>query len=246
MIEKSYKELTGFGLNKKESIRYNNKKIMTKHAREIIEKMKTSVYSELSFDFAFKLTNESDRGAILIGASKVESYLETLIKKNLPKKTNNYTGRLLNYPGPLSSFSGKIELCFAFRIFDEKVYDSLNLLRKIRNNAAHSDQVFNLKNQSAELNEIYNFEDGFSEVVHEISFNNLLNWKRNKAKNILLENNIMDIDFEKLWKERLPNPELDETFQEHLITWKLAHGLTLLCLKIEVIHDEWEIRLKSN
>ncbi len=98
--------------------------------------MKDKTYGEISFDFAFSLTNESERGAVLIGASKVEVYLEKLLNIILPSKTKAYKSRLLNYRGPLSSLSGKIELLYAFRIVDEQVYNSLNALRKIRNEAA--------------------------------------------------------------------------------------------------------------
>jgi hypothetical protein len=44
---------------------------MDSYSNEIIEKMKSSEYKELNFEFLHKLTNESDRGAILIGTSVV-------------------------------------------------------------------------------------------------------------------------------------------------------------------------------
>lgn len=219
---------------------------MTPHAAAIIEKMKNSGYPELNFDFAYKLTNESERGAILIGASKVESYLENLVLNILPIKTKKYTDKLLNYPGALSSFSGKIELCFAFGVIDEKIYNALTTLRKIRNNAAHSDETFSFRKFNGELEKIYEFEYGFPEVVHKQTFEHLLKWKKENVKRALVENNLDDYDFETLWNERLPDPEKDETFQEHLRVWKLAYGLTLLCLKIEVIQDEWVAKNEPN
>lgn len=218
---------------------------MTPHAEAIIEKMKSSVYPELNFDFAFKLTNESERGAVLVGTSKVEIYLENLVIHILPHKTKKYTDRLLNYPGPLSSFSGKIELCFAFRIIDEKVYAALTTLRKIRNEAAHSDETFSLKILDSELEKIYDFEYGFPAVIHKQTFDHLLKWKKENARQALIDNNLTEYDFESLWNESLPEPEKDETFQEHLRVWKLAYGLTLLCLKIEVIQDEWTTKLNT-
>jgi DNA-binding MltR family transcriptional regulator len=217
---------------------------MTKDAEAIIEKMKNSSYSDLNFDFILKLTNESERGAILIGASKVETYLENLITKILPLSDKKYTSRLFNYPGPLSSFSGKIELCFAFRIINERVYNSLTALRKIRNDAAHSDKMFSFKDLNDDLERIYDFEHKFPEAVHSQSSKLLFNWKKSRAKESLIDNNIdpEQIGFERLWSDRLPDPEVDETFQEHLRVWKLAYGLTLLCLKIEVIMDSWTLK----
>ncbi len=213
---------------------------MTNHAEAILKKMESSIYPELNFDFAFKLTNESDRGAILIGASKVEDYLASLILQVLPNRTKKYADRLLNYPGALSSFSGKIELCYAFRIIEERVYIALNTLRKIRNDAAHSDRTFSLKKFVKELEKIYDFEYGFPEVIYKVTFENLLKWKKNNAQQALIDNNFLEVDFEVIiWSEILPDPDKDETFQEHFRIWKLAYGLTLLCLKIEVIKDDW-------
>ena len=209
--------------------------------------MNDSSYPELSFEFAYKLSNESERGAVLIGTSKVETYLENLVLEILPRKGKSYTSKLLNYPGPLSSFSGKIELTYAFRVIDERVYNSLTILRKVRNIAAHSNEMFSLENRNDELNVVYDFEDRFPEIVHTQTFDRLLNWKKENARQSLIDNNLLEaVDFEQLWKEKLPNPEKDKTFQEHLRIWKLAYGLTLLCLKIEVVKDEWISRYKGN
>lgn len=207
--------------------------------------MKDSNYSDLNFEFMMKLTNESERGAVLIGASKVEIFLEDLIRALLPSVEKRYTSKLLSYPGPLSSFSGKIELCFAFRIIDERVYKSLTALRKIRNDAAHSNEIFSLKKLNKVMEEIYDFEDGFPRVVHERSFTLLSNWKKGVAKQSLIDQNfdLEEIGFEQLWKETLVDPDTNDTFQEHLRVWKLAFGLTLLCLKLEVIKDEWLVKM---
>lgn len=218
---------------------------MTKHAEAIIEKMHGSNYPELNFEFVYKLSNESERGAVLISTSKVETYLENLVLEILPRKGKSYTNKLLSYPGPLSSFSGKIELSYAFRVIDDRVYNALTILRKVRNTAAHSNEVFSLENRNDELNGIYDFEDRFPEIVHTQTFDRLLNWKKENARKALSDNNLEEFDFEQLWHEGLPNPEKDETFQDHLRIWKLAYGLTLLCLKIEVIKDEWISKRKE-
>ena len=61
-----------------------------------------------------KLLKESGRGAVLIGTSYVEEHLQKFILNILPSDEKKYISRLLNYPGPLSSFFSKIgaELCF--------------------------------------------------------------------------------------------------------------------------------------
>lgn len=211
---------------------------MTEHAKSILEKMKTSYYPELSFDFAQKLTNESERGAILIGTSKVEEYLENLVKQVLPNQTKKFKDKLFNYPGPLSSFSGKIELSYAFGVIDIELYNSLNALRQIRNKAAHSNEKFSLKSFEKEIEMIYNFEYGFPVVINELATDNLSYWNKENARKMLVDNNLAHVDFEKIWNDRIDKSEYKILFDDSLRTWKLAYGLTFLCLKIEAVRDE--------
>lgn len=215
--------------------------MMTNHSKAIIEKMNGSNYIELNFEFAFKLTNESERGAILIGSSKVENYLRSLIIAILPSKQKQYTSRLMNYPGPLSSFSGKIELTYAFGIIDKQVYDCLTCLRKIRNEAAHSDEVFSLQLIKDRLEKIYDFEYGFPNIIHELSFNNLIKWKKMILETKVIEEGLEGVVYEELWNEIYSDPKNSNALQEQMTIWKLAYGLTFLCLKLEVIKDEYLI-----
>ena len=112
---------------------------------KIIKKLSLDLYPELNSDMIYKLSNESERGAVLIGTSKIEEYLELFVKKILPNDSKKYQKKLLQYPGPLSSFSSKIELLYAFRYINHQFYVSLNILRSIRNNAAHSYIDFDLE-----------------------------------------------------------------------------------------------------
>ena len=212
---------------------------MTPHTKAILQKMKGSNYPQLSFDFAFTLTNESERGALLVGSGKVEEFLERLLTKILPLKQKSYRDRLLSYPGPLSSFSGKIEILYAFRVIDKRVYDALSTLRKLRNQAAHSSNSFSIQAIKEKLETIYDFEDGFIMAVNKVANDNLLKFKKENLRKALEESKLDDYDSEKLWEEHVPIPEKNKFFLEHLTIWKLAHGLTFLCLKIEAIIDDY-------
>lgn len=213
---------------------------MNPRRKAFLDKMAVPEYPELAFDFAYKLTNESERGAILIGTGKIEEYLERLVLAILPVKTKAYTSRLLNYPGPLSSFSGKIELLYAFRIIDERLYKSLNTLRKHRNTAAHSSEFFSLQSIKEELETIYDFDDVMKESIHKFALDSLIRFKKNYLKKSFDANpDLKNFDHEQLWNESVPDPEKNEKIQEHLTIWKLAYGLTFLSLIIEVITDEY-------
>jgi DNA-binding MltR family transcriptional regulator len=205
----------------------------------ILEKMKDSSYSELNFEFAFKLTNESDRGAILIGASKVEEYLEKLILSILPKEQKSYTSKLLNYPGAISSFSGKIELLFAFRIIDERLYNSLNSLRIIRNKAAHSSEAFSQENFKETIKKINDFEEDFEGLITHLAYENLLVWKKATIKEILDNRNLSEKEYKEIWKKNVDDLKDNAEIKKQLITWTLSYGLTLMCVKIMAIIDEY-------
>jgi DNA-binding MltR family transcriptional regulator len=166
---------------------------------DIVKQMENEEYSELNWDFIFKLSNESDRGAILIGASKVEEHLLNLVLIILPKSTKSYTNYLIKYPGPISSFSGKIELLYAFRIIDEEFYTSLNQLRSIRNKAAHTSEEFSLKELNTELKKVNNFENLAQELIDFISWNSLIKFKRSTVKEMLDKQNVDRKTYKELW-----------------------------------------------
>ncbi len=206
------------------------------HTKIILENLTAKKYAEICVDFLIKITNESERGAILIGGSKVDEYLEELVLEILPEKSKSYQNKLLKYPGPLSSFSGKIELLYAFKYIDKRLYDSLNALRKIRNEAAHSSNNFSIQTIKDKLDVIYDFEPNFKDAAYKIALENLIKFKLQNLKHSFEEKNLhLDFDYEKLWNERVPDPEKDPAIIEQLSVWKLSYGLVFLCLKIEAI-----------
>lgn len=91
-------------------------------------------------DKKLNLVNESDRGCVLVGAAILEQYLENMFKllfdKNkIPKKVQR---SIFDSNGALSNFSSKIKLAYSFGYLDKSLYDDLEVVRKIRNDFAHS------------------------------------------------------------------------------------------------------------
>lgn len=214
---------------------------MNTHTIEIIQKMKDSIYPELNGDFIVKLTNESERGAVLIGTTLVEDYMNKLASKVLPKKSKSYTNRLLKYPGALSSFSGKIELLFAFRLIDENFYNSLNFLRKLRNEAAHSSNDFRLENYKEKLICINEFNEGFSSIIDKLALDNLIKLKKMKLKKLFNEQDLEETTSSEMWKEVTDNLEENPDILKQLQIWTLSYGLTFICLKIMVLIEKYII-----
>lgn len=213
---------------------------------KIIQKLNDELYPELNADMIYKLSNESERGAVLIGTSKIEEFLELLVTKILPVESNSYKKRLLEYPGPLSSFSSKIELLYAFRYIDNQFYTSLNVLRKLRNDAAHSYNDFSLEKEANKIEEIIRFVDeDLSYVITELSLNNLLEIKKGKLEKIYQEKGLR-IDYDNI-KKVLEDPKNSSAMEQQHRIWKLSYGIVFMCLYALVIIDENNyLEIKSN
>lgn len=69
--------------------------------------------------------------------------------------------------GPLSTFSSKISLCRALGLFGEEVRHDLQILRKIRNDFAHSPQQLHLSDFSQCNNLIVVSDVNFKDEAHE-------------------------------------------------------------------------------
>jgi hypothetical protein len=86
--------------------------------------------------FMNEFVGESDRAAVILGASKVEYLLgEILDKFLLPTPSAN--DDLLEGDSPIGTFSAKIKLCHRLGIIDDHFAKLLNTFRKLRNGFAH-------------------------------------------------------------------------------------------------------------
>lgn len=203
-------------------------------------------FLDLSFDFAVKLSEESERGSILISCSEVEKYLEKLVIAGFPYKSKSYVNRLIKYPGALSSFSSQIELAFAFRLIGENVYNALNALRSIRNKAAHSSDSFSLMPFKTQLEKIFEIREGYPEWINKIAYDNMMNFKFQGLKKDALAKGFDVKEIEKLWKDKIEQTDSKETFDRQHLSWKLFYGLSLLCMYLEGLEEQVKYSLKNN
>lgn len=94
------------------------------------------------------LFKESDRGAVLISATRLEEKLELLHRKSISHRVTDakkLLDELFRPYAPLSSFSAKIQLAHAYGLIDAEDYADLNIIRKIRNDAAHTSVEFSFE-----------------------------------------------------------------------------------------------------
>lgn len=93
------------------------------------------------------LMRESDRGCVLILTSDIENKLGELIQLwflRIGAMTKAEQKNVFDYTGPLGTFSAKISLLKLIGLIDKVIYDDLQLLRKVRNVAAHTSEGFSL------------------------------------------------------------------------------------------------------
>ncbi len=87
--------------------------------------------------FIAKLATESERSAIILGAAKLDQALENLLKKVLNCNLGG-ADNLFDQDRPLASFAVKISLCHRLGIIDNDFEHALQMIRKVRNDFAHS------------------------------------------------------------------------------------------------------------
>lgn len=117
------------------------------------------------------LMDESDRGAVIVGADILSNCLEKVLsitfkKNNIPLKISS---EMYNSNGPLANFSSKISICYAFGIIKRETYDDLNKIRKIRNSLSHSFTTFNFN--SADIGQKIESLNVYKEAKEQIPNN---------------------------------------------------------------------------
>lgn len=98
-------------------------------------------------NFRMSLSQESDRGSVLMAAAFIEDKLGQLLESFFVdnKKVRE---RILKGNGPLATFSTKIDLAFLLGLIPENILNDLHKLRKIRNEFAHNASPLNFETPS--------------------------------------------------------------------------------------------------
>lgn len=94
------------------------------------------------------LEHESDRGLILAISDYQSSLLEALIRQvfvNDGSRSTEIIDSLMSDTGPIGAFSTRIQLAYLMGLLSDETYSSLNLIREIRNCAAHSSLSFSFE-----------------------------------------------------------------------------------------------------
>jgi DNA-binding MltR family transcriptional regulator len=88
--------------------------------------------------------------AIVAGSVLEDMLAEALRVKMRDGLSARLKERLFSGYGPLSSFSGKIDIAFAFSYFDNQIYGDLRAIKDIRNRFAHATNFLNFSSPELE------------------------------------------------------------------------------------------------
>jgi len=84
-----------------------------------------------------RLESESDRGCVLVGAAILDETLRAVLEAYLSPDKDLVCSMLEGGSSPLSSFSARIKLCRLLGAISTDLYRDLDVIRKMRNEAAH-------------------------------------------------------------------------------------------------------------
>lgn len=109
-------------------------------ARELLLERAPDPYKAV-LKFRQELTPESDRGCALMAAAFLDDALRGLLEKSFVDDARS-SKRILEGGGtaPLATLSAKIDMAYLMGLIDRRVRQDIHLIRKIRNDFAHSGQ----------------------------------------------------------------------------------------------------------
>lgn len=90
---------------------------------------------------------EGGRGAVLLAAARLDLALEKLLKATMLPNSGG-DDNLFDSDRPLGTFSAKIALAYRLGLIDKAVEHSLQMIRRVRNDFAHSFEDASLSDHS--------------------------------------------------------------------------------------------------
>jgi DNA-binding MltR family transcriptional regulator len=83
-------------------------------------------------------------GTVIAASAQIENVLEKLLLAYMRSLTKQEHARLFRGYGPLSSFAAKTDLAYALKMIPKSMLDALNIMRRLRNEIAHSAEMVDL------------------------------------------------------------------------------------------------------
>lgn len=188
-------------------------------------------YPELenTFNKLFEtLFRETDRGSVIIGTEIINDLLLEYIESTLPQMSNVMKNRLLKYPGPLSSFASRIDLSYSFRLIGVNLYSSLSELRKLRNLAAHSQNVFDLNDFEDRIANILDLGPNMVNTIRYEAIELMMKCKVSMTKEVFKDSSHTQEERDRLFMDSLNNEEVKHSLAKQVPNWQFINGLSII------------------
>lgn len=117
-----------------EKVRAELQSIMDHLASQMPKESGTRMKEVISFRTS--ITNETDRGAVLMSAAFLDDKLKELIDKRLVQD-KKISRRAFDFNGPLGTFSSRIDFAYLIGVLPKNAQRDLHTIRAIRNQFAH-------------------------------------------------------------------------------------------------------------
>lgn len=104
---------------------------------------KTQITKEY-VDNIVALHRRTHAGTVIAASAQIENVLEKLLLTYMRSLTKKEHARLFGGYGPLSSFAAKTDMAHALKMIPRSMFDALNILRRLRNEIAHSKEMVDL------------------------------------------------------------------------------------------------------
>lgn len=189
------------------------------------------------------IVSESDRGAVLLGASQIDEQLGRFFEALLPPGTsNNRRKEIFSFTGPFGGLSAKLDVAYTCRLLPPSLVEAVHLFRKLRNDLAHKTAAFDLQDHAALVRRVFSLvgpgvEVGVSNATVTMMLENTI------ARLLHLKNPSDPV--EPMFKDRSAVLEYMQNNKHHLtkledqrIKWELALGIGLVCGYIIYIRDQ--------
>ena len=117
--------------------------------------------------FHSQLRQESDRGSVIVAAALLDEALYNMLLCRLVPSLQREDELLDGTYAPLNSFSAKIDLAYRVGIIRQKLRSSLHLIRRLRNDFAHStmENGFSTTPVQGRLRELFKLNE---EIVNQM------------------------------------------------------------------------------
>ena len=117
-----------------------------------------------------ELNKESVRGAMLLGTSWIEDQLTELLKAKFLTPINPKQDSLFDRSRPLGDLGPKIDLAYRIGLIRKDTYESLRIIRTLRNDFAHLKAPISLDTQSVKdrIKHLYELNEELLKSVDEV------------------------------------------------------------------------------